>query len=146
MGNYGKVVVGVDFSQNSRGAAERAAAVARQNGAALTLLHVVEHFPQDIPITPIPPEDIDPAAFYRQRAEADLSELSESLGYDRIKHAVVLSAKSANHEILDRVRGHPADLVVIGAHDRDAKGPLGSTALAIAAHTPCDVLIVHAGT
>jgi len=143
MSDYRHIVVGVDFSSNSRDAARRAAALAERGGASLTLLTVVEHFPEDIPITAIPPEDIDPASFYRLRAEADLAELAAGLGRPPTEQAVVVSSKSANHEILAWARERAADLVVIGAHDRDAKGPLGSTAMAIAAHAPCDVLLVH---
>lgn len=144
MSDYRHIVVGVDFSSNSRAAARRAAALAQSSGATLTLLTVVEHFPEDIPVTAIPPEDVDPASFYRQRAESELAELAGGLGQPSAEREVAVSAKSANHEILDWVRKRSADLVVIGAHDRDAKGPLGSTAMAIAAHAPCDVLIVHA--
>ncbi|HKK05484.1 MAG TPA: universal stress protein [Gammaproteobacteria bacterium] len=144
MAGYRSIVVGVDFSKNSRVAAIRAAALAGRDGATLTLLNVVEHFPEDIPVNPIPPENIDPATFYMERAKAELAELARELGTQAAEQEVLISSKSANHEILEWAGQHPVDLLVVGAHDRDAKAPLGSTAMAISNHAPCDVLIVHA--
>ncbi len=145
MNNYMHILVGVDFSDNSRSAAMRAAALAQQNGATLTLLHVVEHFPEDIPVNPIPPEDVDPATFYQQHANATLSKMAEELGYQRTEQAVVISSKSANHELLEWARGQQVDLIVVGTHEGDTLGALGSTAMAISHHAPCDVLVVRPG-
>jgi len=143
MDDYRNIVVGVDFSQNSRAAAKRAAALAGRSGATLTLLHIVEHFPEDIPVNPIPPENVDPATFYMERAKEQLAELALEFEQQSIEQEVVLSSQSANHEILEWALQRPVDLLVVGAHDRETKAPLGSTAMAVSNRAPCDVLIVH---
>lgn len=144
MKGYKHILVGVDFSVNSRAAAIRGASLARQEGAALTLVHVIEHFPQDIPIDAIPPEDVDPAAFYLKRARSNLAKLASDLDYPTIGQEVVMSSRSANYEIVNLARTRPVDLIVVGANAGDAIATLGSTAMAISHHAPCDVLVVRA--
>jgi len=63
MSNYSHVLVAVDFSEFSERAAVRAAEIAVLDRASLTLLHVIDYFPEDLPVDLIAPEDVDPAEY-----------------------------------------------------------------------------------
>ena len=80
MKDYQRILVGTDFSEASMAAAHRGADLAHRYNARLILLHVIEHFPEDIPNDPIAPENVDPAAFYQERARQNILELAERLG------------------------------------------------------------------
>ena len=48
MRDYRRILVGTDFSNASMEAALRGADLAQRYGAALILMHVIEHFPEDM--------------------------------------------------------------------------------------------------
>ncbi len=68
---YRHILVATDFSEFSEPAAQRAAELAQRYGADLTLIHILEHFPEDIPIDSIAPEDVDPQKFLTDPAHDD---------------------------------------------------------------------------
>ncbi len=146
MGSYNNILCATDFSVHSRAAAERAADIARQHGARLTLLHVVEYFPEDRSNTDIAPEDVDPAAYSEQKARAALVELSRPLDYDNLEQEVRFTSHSAKHEIVHFAREKGVDLVVLATHGHHGiAAMLGSTACGVTHYAPCDVLTVRAG-
>ena len=61
MRDYKHILLVTDFSDASVYAAMRAADLARRYDAHFTLLHIVEHFPEDSPTNWIAPEGEDPA-------------------------------------------------------------------------------------
>jgi universal stress protein A len=145
MEGYRNIVCATDFSDPSRVAAKRAADLARQYGAMLTLLHVVEYFPEDRSNVEIAPEDIDPAAFREKRARVALMELAQDLGYAKLAQEVRFSTNSAKHEIVLFAEEQNADLIVIAGYGRHGITPiLGSTAYGVTHIAPCDVLMVRA--
>lgn len=144
---YRDILCATDFSDNSRYAAERAADMARRYDARLTLLHVVEHFPQDRSNEEIAPEDVDPAAFRREQAHKALAELAEDLGYGKVEQEVCLSTCSAKHEIVRFAEEQNTDLIILAAHAcHGVSRILGSTAYGVTHSGPCDVLAVHVKT
>lgn len=143
MNAYRHVLAVTDFSELSRSAARRALLEARAHGARLTLLHVVEHFPVNVPDHWVAPEDIDPATYYRGRAGQELARLAADLGCPEAAQEVVVTDSSAGHAIAEFVRQRQTDLVVAGIHGSWAIGMLGSTAVAVARQAPCDVLLVR---
>jgi len=142
--HYRHVLVGVDFSSASRSAAERAADIARRYGARLTLLHVIEHFPQDMTEASIPPEDVDPAKFFLSEGRRRISELAIEIGFEQAEQQVLLSARSARYEILRIAQQSHVDLIAIGPRDPSMLHQLlGSTASGVFNHAKCDVIVVQ---
>lgn len=143
MNDYRYILAVTDFSAPSRTAARRAGREAQVHSARLRLLHVIEHFPVGMPTRWVAPEDIDPAAYYRKQAAAELAELAGELGCPEASQSVVVTASSAGHAIADYAREREVDLVVAGVRGGWASEVLGSTAMAIMHHAPCDVLLVR---
>ena len=144
MVHYRHILVGIDFSGASRSAAERAFDLARRYGARLTLLHVIEHFPQDITETSDPPEDVDPAKFFLAEGRRRMSELAIEIGVEQAEQQVVLSARSARYEILRIAQESNIDLIAIGPRDPSILHKLlGSTASGAFNHASCDVIVVQ---
>lgn len=143
MAGYKHILFATDFAGTSESAGARAATLADCLGARLTLLHVVEHFPEDLPVETIPPEDVDPKAFLEQRGRERLDELAERLQFPGAAKRVALTHTSARREILRIVDEEGFDLVVLGG--RVSGGALGSTATGVVGTSSCDVLVVHPG-
>lgn len=100
MQTYQHIVCAVDFSAISDAASARAAALARQIGAHLTFLHVVEYFPENRSNEVIAPECTDPAKYSETRARNGLAELANRLRCKETSHEVLFSPHSAWHEIV----------------------------------------------
>ena len=144
MSNYSQVLVAVDFSAFSEHAAMRAGQIASQDGASLTLLHVIDYFPEDMPLEVIAPEDIDPAEFLVKDCTEKLGRLADRLGYEDATPVVTLSTHSARHEIVPIAEQRGADLIVVGSHGRRGiRDYIGSTAHAIIHAAKCDVLVIR---
>ena len=145
MEGYRNILCATDFSDHCRHAAQRAADLARRYGASLTLLHVVDHFPVDRSNVEIAPEDVDPARYHEQRAQAALAQLARELKNPEAKQEVRFTTQPAKHEILRYLEGHPIDLVVVASHGRHGISTiLGSTTYGLAHKSPCDVMAVRA--
>ena len=118
MKKYRHILTATDFSPVSETAARQAVDIARHYEAELTLLHVVEHFPEHLPHYKIAHEDMDPQEFLIDRARNDLRALCEKLGRTDARQEVSLTTHSAKSEIVGFVETHDIDLVVIGARGR----------------------------
>ena len=118
------VVFPTDFSNCSRHAGETAAAIARQLGAHVHVVHV------DPPVT-------EPAAASR------LARALTGLG-DGFKTTTITLSGIPARQISAYARRVGADLIVIGTHGRTgvSRALLGSVAEAVVRHAPCPVLTV----
>ena len=145
MQKYRKILAAVDFSDVSKAAAAEAVGLAERYGAELTLLHVIEHFPEHLPHYHMSEEDMDPQEFLIDRAKRDLGNLGEALGMPSAERVVKLTTHSAKSEILKYVDGNDVDLIIIGAVGRTMLADIvgGSTAAALVRAAPCDVLAVR---
>jgi universal stress protein A len=144
MAIYKYVVCAVDFSPHSEIVATRAIELANQFGAQLTLLYVVENFPEDRSNEIIAPEHIDPAEYRKNIALQGLTELCERLQYREASYEILFSMHSAWHEIVRFTGENTVDLIVAGSHGSyGATSLLGSTANGVVNHAPCDVLVVR---
>lgn len=141
---YRHILLATDLSETDEAAAMRAAELMRCNGAKLTLLHVIEHFPEDEPNQTISPENTDPADYLAADARSRLSRLVARLGSENIDRRVVASTGSAKHEILRFAEGSGVDLIVLasGVHHL-MPGLMGSTEGGVLHGATCDVLVVH---
>jgi universal stress protein A len=144
MNTYQHILLATDFSELSERVADRAADLAGRCEAELVLLHVIEHFPEDIPIDAIAPEDVDCKEYLTTQAHTALKELAQRLGREDVRRVVKLSTRSARAEILQFARESGVDLIVLGAHGGHGLSDLlGSTASAVVQGAPCDVLAVR---
>jgi nucleotide-binding universal stress UspA family protein len=139
MGVFKQVVLASDFSEASAGAVHLATSIARESGAALTVVHVSE--------LPVFPEAIPPADMLRSITEADGRKLDVLLASvrERCPEAKrVLRTGSAWEEILAASAEAKADLVVLGTHGRRGllHAMMGSVAERVVRLSPVPVLAV----
>lgn len=143
MRDYQRILVGTDFSEASMTAARRGADLAQRYGANLILLHVIEHFPEDMPNDPIVPENLDPATYYSERARENLAELAEKLGHENAAQEVITSTGSARYEIRCLAEKERVDLIVVGSQGGGLLHAFGSTTMGVIYDPPCDVMVVR---
>ena len=144
MDGYTNILVAADFSSAGDNAVNKADVLASRFGASLTILHVLEHFPEDLPVSVIPPEDMDPEEFLTSRARGDLEKLSTRIAQPGATLEVVVSTHSARREIVKYAQGHGIDLIVVGSYGKDGiLGRTGSTANSVMRTANIDVLVVH---
>ncbi|RPK80670.1 universal stress protein [Streptomyces sp. ADI98-10] len=141
----GLVVVGVDGSASSLAAVEAAAREARWRGAGLRVVHAFLWPAMHVPLAPSPlgpPEGGLRDMVERLVAEAVARARSAAPGVD-VSHAVVTGEPLTVLEAQSRA----ADLVVVGSRGMGGFVGLliGSTAVHLAAHGQCPVLVVREG-
>jgi len=144
MDGYRNILVAADFAKAGEDAVKVADTLADRFSASLTMLHVIEHFPEDQPVSVIPPEDADTQKFLIDRARSYLEKLSARIGQPGAVLEVVVSTRSANKEIVQYAQGHGIDLIVVGSHGKHGiQRMLGSTAASVMHAAIVDVLVVH---
>lgn len=148
MNNYKKILLATDFSSCSEAAAIRAAELAAFYSARLVLLHVISHYPEDVPNDWIGPEDAVPTEYLKDKSRAALIELSERLKAHgkSIDRDTIFSTQSAKRVITHYAKEHECDLIVIGSHGRHGVSSMpGSVANGVLHLAQCDVLVVRTG-
>ena len=146
MENYRNILLATDFSKNSEWAARRAVDVARRLNAQLTVLHIIDYCPEDIPSDIISSEDLNPGEILVYRAESSLDILAKRCRLKVVKKKVILTSHTARKEIIRYANEYHIDLIVIATHGHHSVTPLlGSTADRVVRGAPCDVLVVRAG-
>lgn len=140
----GKIVCAVDFSEPSRRALTNAVHLARQFGAELTIVHVL-----DTPLAGFGGTSSPAAEDLARRQQQGQAELDQFLaGFDRtgVRSAARLLAGSPAFEILKTVREVGADLLVLGSVGRTGlpRILLGSVAEKVVRELPCSVVTVKA--
>ncbi len=132
-----KILVPVDFSDCSKKALQYAIPFAKQFGAELILLHVVEPYP-------IVPEmaSYDFQTIYdgRQELEAIQKTIDET-----VSSSISVRRGTPHLEITDAARELRADLIIISTHGRKGltRRVFGSTTEKVVRYAPCPVLIVR---
>lgn len=138
------IVAGIDLSVPSEHALERAAALAKQNGAQLVMVHAQA---DDAPIQNVDNEML------RQ-----LGEVSEAVRVEEVRRLTAkrdqLAAIGIDVELLSKAgpageivtevaRERHAELIVVGTHGHTGihRFLLGSVAASVLRHSPCDVLV-----
>jgi len=141
---YSHIMCATDFSQNSELAVERAIDMVKQHHAKITLLHVIENFPEDRSNEMIAPEDIDPADYRKDQARARLGDLAQQFDCADAELVVLFSAYSAGREIVRYAIECQADLIVVASHGHHGlTALLGSTAHTVVQTATGDVLVVR---
>jgi universal stress protein A len=142
---YRNILCATDFSPFSDRACVHAANLAKEAGATLTLIHVVDHFPVDRSNEEIAPEDVDPKAFREQKAREELESQTIRTGCPEAGREVAFSTHPAEHEIVRYAGANGVDLIVVASHGhKGITALLGSTAKAVRQHAACEVIVVPA--
>lgn len=140
-----RILVAVDFSEESKGALEYAGVLAGRLGASLSIVHVVEpdlgaSRSEPSPVA-VKPTDLERLA----EAKLDLNALAERmLGACRVVETSVRNG-IAFFELAEAAKALGADFIVLGAHGLAGSSPtlLGSTVEKVVRHAPCPVLVVR---
>lgn len=148
---FTRVLVAVDFSSSSLKAIDAAAALARQSGGALTLLHVLEWpWHDDTASTPegVPPAQGQALQDYRRYLEHGAAERLQALADGMPPGTRAVTAVrfgKAWVETLSAAEAAKADLVVLGVRGRSAVdlGFFGSTANHVVRAASCPVLTLR---
>lgn len=141
MGDYKKILLVVDLSENSKLVGERAKAIAACYQSEITLLHVVEYVPVEpmgealLPTVQIEGELVE-------RARVKLAELADKLGL--AQSPKLIETGSIKTEIVRVAQRLGANLIVLGSRERHGLAILLNFTEDTVLHAaPCDVLAVR---
>jgi nucleotide-binding universal stress UspA family protein len=136
-----KILVPTDFSVPSRRAMDYAAILAKESGAAIFLIHVIESLPYSVTDTL---HVIDHRRALEKTAGALLENLRDELIEKELAVKTRLASGTAYDEILKSSRREKADLIVMGTHGRTGVSHLllGSVAEKVVRLARCPVLTV----
>lgn len=144
MAGYKNILVGLDLSEESSQVLDRAAQIAADSGAQLSLAHIIE------PLTfayggDIPMDLSEVQEQLQNQARAQLAKAATPLNIPESRQHVVLGQPATEIHRLAEDGG--CDLVVIGSHGRHGLALLlGSTANGVLHGAGCDVLAVRVHT
>jgi universal stress protein A len=136
---YKHILLATDFSEGTAHVIAEAYELAKQMGARLSLLHVVEPLPgygyAFIGSAEIELQLVD-------ESKKQLAKLGKKYSIDKKDQFVEIGPPKA--EITRIAEEHGVDLIVVGSHGRHGfvENLLGSTANAVVHHAKCDVLTV----
>lgn len=134
---YKNILVPVTFGEDrdSKSALDVAELLA-DDGADITLLHVIEQIPTHT-LSYLPPDHM---AKRRAEVEAELEEMAKS-----VKGGMgAVASGHSGRAILDYIAEHKNDCVVIASHRPGMQDLLlGSTAAKVVRHAPCCVHVVR---
>jgi len=130
-----KILSPVDFSLCSKKSLHYAAAFAKQFGAQLTLIFVLQSYPPVLELA-----EIDPIA----EARAELEDLRKSIAHI-VPAEAVMRRGEPYREIIRAASELQIDLIILATHGRSgfARMLLGSTAEKVVRHAGCPVLVVR---
>jgi nucleotide-binding universal stress UspA family protein len=144
---FSSIVVGTDGSETARKAVQQATDLAKQVGAAVSLVSAYEPVPnqrlreesRDVP------KDMEWMVNAREDVEATLKEASEEVEGAGVKVDTFAREGDAADAILDVAEEQHADLIVVG--NKGMTGAkrflLGSVPNKVSHHAPCSVLIIR---
>ena len=135
-----KILVAIDFSGHSEAAAQYAASLARDGGAQLVAVHVIQPPP---PYGAAGPH-VGPLVDQTEKLLHQM--LDEAVTRDsRVEHESHLLVGNPADEILRFADEQGVDLIVLGTHGRTGTARLltGSVAEAVIRKSPCPVLTIR---
>ena len=141
MAAYSQMLVAIDLSEQSRTIAAKSAELARQWGAQLRLLHVIEYVPVE-PMSDalVPVVQIDDQMISRARQQIATLATAVGLPTDCCR----VAAGNVKGEILRQARDISADLIVLGCRERHGLSILVNLTEDTVLHgAPCDVLAMR---
>ena len=144
MERWKRILCPVDFSEVSLHALEYGTAMARECGASVVLLHVVEPIvaPADFSFGPLTNADVEDQM--AARATESLEELKAKSGLPPERASVRVERGRSFTEIIRVAREERVNLIVLATHGYTGitHALLGSTAEKVVRKAPCPVLTV----
>ncbi|MGO8763009.1 MAG: universal stress protein [Desulfobaccales bacterium] len=141
------ILVATDFSECAGAAFKVAKKLARQFGAKIVLLHVIQQriVARVAEHLKVAPDKLLPA--FREEAQQYLDEFLEKCCAADLEVTSMVTVGIPFQEIAVMARDLAADLIVIGGYGRSGRGPIeevffGSTAEKVVRLLPCPVLCV----
>ena len=136
-----KILVATDFSAGSDEALAHAIDLAKQTGATLDLVHILEPEIEGFPFGAAYYGDFAEQLAYIDRQLAERADQAAIAGL--LCHARMIEGR-ASEAIVDRARELGADLIVLGTHGRRglAHVLVGSVAERVVQHSTCPVLTI----
>lgn len=133
-----RIIVPTDGSKVAQKAAIYAVELAKQTGAALTLLSVIDRrfvISQSVSSTASPTHLTEPVEDYlKQEAKSYAEELERLCKRNRVKFSSIIKSGHPVAEIAKEARKIKADLIVMGSHGKSAlrSAVLGSVTFGVA--------------
>jgi nucleotide-binding universal stress UspA family protein len=149
---FTRVLCAVDFSDWSSAALDLASSLARESGASLVLLHVIEWAWNEPPapvFAELPPEQSFALAEFRRYLEKSAASRLESLVSHAVRDRCAVTARVSHGkpyvEILRAAAADGADLIVMGVHGRTPidLAVFGSTTNHVVRRATCPVLTLR---
>jgi nucleotide-binding universal stress UspA family protein len=145
---YARILIGIDGSFPAAAAFEEAVKLAKEQGAKLRIVHVVDQgltVPADIPSPNL--AETDPAL--EEEGRSILESARDRARKAGVEPETVLLAEATHQPgrlIVEQAEQWPADLIVCGTHGRRGvrRLLLGSDSEYVVRHTPVPVLLVRA--
>jgi nucleotide-binding universal stress UspA family protein len=145
--DFKAILVATDFSDCAGAAYQVAKNLARQFGAKIVLLHVIQQRIVDrvAEHLKVAPATLLPG--FREEAQVHLDAFQQQCGCDSLEVTSMVTVGIPFQEIAVIARDLAADLIVIGGYGRSGRGPIeevffGSTAEKVVRLLPCPVLCV----
>lgn len=140
-----RIVVPIDFSNYSKNALKYGVSFAKQFGAELILVYVVEPaiYPADFSFGQVTVPNFEREL--RERGKQELEKLSESIDAKDIKARAVIRTGKPFIEIIKTAEEESADLILIATHGHTGVEHIlfGSTAEKVVRKAHCPVLVVR---
>ncbi|MEI7906172.1 MAG: universal stress protein [Bacteroidota bacterium] len=140
-----KILVPIDFSDNSKKALRYAIPFAQQFNASLILVYIVEPtiYPSDFGFGQVGFPDVEKEL--HQKAVAEMSELIDSVVPASLKTQTLVGSGIPFVEITTYAKQEEVDMIIVATHGRTGVEHIlfGSTAEKIIRKAPCPVLVVR---
>lgn len=144
-----RVVVPIDFSENSKKAVLYGAEIAKGQKAKLFLLHVINQrlidAMQELSLKGYKEDFMEAMKNMLQDREADLREFTPSESMQELDIEYSIRKGKPGEEILKFARENKTDMIVIGTQGRTALADVfvGSATRTVVKRAKCPVLVVH---
>lgn len=146
---WNKVLVPIDFSENSRTALRYGVEIVRDRKARLLLLHVINQkiidALQELSIKGYQKDFVPVMERMLQDREAELESFVPTDWCQNLALEFHLTQGKPSHQIIDFAKKNRIDLIVLGTRGRSplVSALLGSAARDVVHHAPCPVLVVR---
>jgi len=136
------ILVGADFSEQSKRAIAAVAEYARANGSKVTLIYVTD--PREF----VPPQAVlvpGGTGLTEETYKAELAGLRDEVLSGLEADIVVIMDHASARAICDYANDHDVDLIAVGSHGhgRAERWLIGSVAERVVRHAHCNVLVVR---
>lgn len=142
---FERLLCPIDFSSQSLAAFELACSLARESGAYVTMLHVVDWPDHDATRAPSHFEVPEYTRYLEDDAMEQLQRLAKDVAGEGVSPVVRLAHGKPYRQVLEAARDTSADLIVMGVHGRNALNAMlfGSTTNQVVRRATCPVLTLR---